>query len=265
MKVSNLLLVGSGSWGKRYISTLSNFQNVKLQIADRTNWKPLIDSRPDAVIVCTPPDSHIEISAYALQKNIPVMIEKPLALSLSEAQTLKQFTAPILVNHIHLFTAGYQTIKKQVKDYCITTIVSNGYNKSPNRTYSSLWDYGPHDISMILDLLDEYPQNILIEEQSQNDGYLYTLEMEFDNCRSISKVGNGCDKKRRDISVIYDINREAYYDDLNRQPNHIPPLTNALNVFIAAINGKPDNRLGLDLALKITQVLEESNSQLALF
>jgi predicted dehydrogenase len=260
----DLLLVGNGKWGSKYVSTLSDFEDVKLQIADRTNWKKLIDTNPNGVIICTPPDSHVEISAYSLERNLPVMIEKPLSLSLLEAKTLKQFTAPILVNHTDLFTEGYETIKKKVKDSCIISIVSNGYNKSPNRTYSSLWDYGPHDLAMILDLLDEYPKNISIKEQSKNDGYLYMLEMEFDNCKTISKIGNGGDRKHRDISVIYDINRKVHYDDLERSVNDFPPLTNALGVFMDAINGKSDSRLGLDLALKITQILEECHNKLAL-
>src|SRR5208283_3041583 len=98
-----LLLVGSGVWGQKYISTLSNFSAVSLEAASRDNWKELIDKKPDGVIVCTPPQSHVEIASYALSQNIPTMIEKPLALSLSEAKLLRQFSAPILVNYVHLF------------------------------------------------------------------------------------------------------------------------------------------------------------------
>ena len=105
--MKNIVLVGgNGKWGQNYISTLKYFQDINLQVATRENWKQLIDKNPDGVIVATPPDSHIEIASYSLSKNIATMIEKPLALSLQEAETLKQFTAPILVNHIQLFTKG---------------------------------------------------------------------------------------------------------------------------------------------------------------
>src|ERR1035437_729108 len=101
----NIVMVGNGQWAQRYISTLSRFPNVNLQIANRDNWKSLIlKTLPEGVIVCTPPQSHIEIATYSLKLGIPTMIEKPLSLSLSEANALKQFCSPILVNHIHLFS-----------------------------------------------------------------------------------------------------------------------------------------------------------------
>ena len=107
-KSLNLLLVGAGKWGMNYVSTLNSFPNIDLKIATRYNWKRLIDEHPDGVFICTHPSSHIEIANYALSRNIPTMIEKPLALSLNEANSLKGFSAPILVNNIHLFSETFR-------------------------------------------------------------------------------------------------------------------------------------------------------------
>src|SRR5580658_1853229 len=91
-----VLCGGTGKWGQNYIKTLSSFENVKLIIANRNNWKILIDDNiPDFVIISTPPQSHIEIAIYALEQNIPVIIEKPLSLSYSVALSLKEFKSLI--------------------------------------------------------------------------------------------------------------------------------------------------------------------------
>src|SRR5271157_4365663 len=109
----SILLVGTGHWGKVYMETFAKyFPREQLEIGTRQNWKSKIDERPDGVIVCTPPNSHVEIALHALQQDIPVMIEKPLALSLKDCERLQGFKACILVNHIHLFSQGYQHLKR---------------------------------------------------------------------------------------------------------------------------------------------------------
>lgn len=250
----NLVLVGAGKWGQNYISTLSQ-DDVNLTIANRNNWKRLIDERPNGVIVCTPPESHIEIASYSLQKDIPTMIEKPLALSMAEVQLLSEFQAPILVNHIHLFSNAYQFLKKTVSPYQIEKIVSLGFNKGPIRAYSSLWDYGCHDIAMILDLAQEYPQDIAVSEIETKNGSLYNIKLKFSKFESESLIGNGGEKRVRKFKVDCNGLRLSY-NDTDRPIGYSPPLTNAIKVFKDSILGKSDERLGLDLALKVTKVLE---------
>ena len=44
----------------------------------------------DGVIVCTPPDSHPAIAIAALERRIPVLCEKPLAIDLSGGQAIEE-------------------------------------------------------------------------------------------------------------------------------------------------------------------------------
>jgi predicted dehydrogenase len=257
----NIVLIGAGKWGKNYISTLSNFSNVNLQIANRDNWKKLIDDKPDGVIISTPPQSHIEIACHSLSLGIPIMIEKPLSLSLSEALVLKQFKAPILVNHIHLFSVAYQNLRDFTHSHKIDKIVSFGVNNSPDRDYSSLWDYGCHDIAMILDLAQEFPHKIKAEQIETERGALFKIKLKFKTFETESYVGNSAEKSVRKIKVSSD-GLNIKYNDNKRPSNQAPPLTMALFTFIKAIEGNKDYRLGLDLSLKVLQVLESCEKSL---
>jgi hypothetical protein len=255
--VFNILLVGNGAWSQIYKSTIQkSFPNISLTTANRQTWKSHINNKPDAVIVCTPPSSHIEIAAYALEKSIPVMCEKPLCLSLKEAEILKQYSAPILINYIHLFSKQYQQVKFDLNNHNINYIRSFGQGDKPERVgYNDLWDYAPHDIAMILDLARQYPKSTKCELISPRK---YGIVLEFSDFVSHSVIGFGAKKRSLIVSSNYNI---LEYSD--RFPSSDLPLTNAIQVFIGALNGKKDYRLGLDLSFDVLRVLEECERSLA--
>jgi len=258
--MKNIVLVGNGAWGKNYVSTIEHsFPTVNLTIADRSNWQSMIDTQPHGVIVATPPESHVHIASYALSKNIPTMIEKPLSLSAKEARELKSYTAPILVNHGQLFTEGYQKLKKLCPVTAIAKIVTMGYSEGPERSYSSLWDYAPHDLAMILDIMGKMPNQIETKLMYDN---MYHIGMKFDNASSSTIVGSGGMEKMRNISIEYD-GLDLSYDDLSRPSTHIPPLQNAIRVFVDSIDGKLDSRLGIHLSLQVLEILELCDQSLA--
>jgi predicted dehydrogenase len=245
-----LLLIGSGIWGKNYISTLSNFPKITLEVADRNNWKNLIDQQPGGAIIATPPQSHVEIASYALEKNIPTLIEKPLSLSLNEAKTLQKYTAPILVNHIHLFSDTFQQLKSDIDISSIKNIYSIGTGNNKERDYSRLWDYGCHNIAEILYLTQKYPNKIDCEKTSDKT---FIISLQFDTIHAVIHVGYAKEKMK-----LIEINEEVVYNGLIEQS----PLTNALSVFINAVDGKKDDRLGLNLSLDVLRILEDCENRL---
>jgi predicted dehydrogenase len=251
--IDNVLLVGAGKWGQKYVSTLAEFPNVSLMIASRNNWKALIDQKPDAVIVCTPPQSHIEIASYALNKNIPTMIEKPLALSLEDAESISQYdTVPVLVNHIHLFASIYQDIRHQLLGKRIKSIRTVASSNSAERDYSRLWDYGPHDIAMVLDLSQQYPHTVECISRAPRQ---FDITMKFDDFDALIEIGVSDQRQR-----LLNINDGEFVYDGMREPH--PPLKEAIKVFLDATHGSKDYRLGLDLPLKTMCILERCQASL---
>lgn len=264
--MKNIILVGAGKWGKNYITTFKSFPEIELKIAKREDWKQLINLNPDGVIIATQPDSHIEIASYALERNIPVLIEKPLALSLQEAEKLKKFTAPIMVDYTHLYSNYYRHVLSTIRNTQLRSIVTNGYNNTPDRKYSALWDYGSHDIAIVMDLQGPYkPFQVSCKKIPSDSGEMYQIDLYFKSWIDFSAhclVGNGGSKKARDITINME-GVTVYHDDtvVNHDPS---PLHNIIDIFLKNIDGKSErwNRESLNFALTVTKILEHCEKSL---
>jgi predicted dehydrogenase len=58
-----------------------------------TDWRAMLDQEKlDAVVVCTPHNYHVEPTVTALEHGLHVLLEKPLAASVAEAQAILQAT-----------------------------------------------------------------------------------------------------------------------------------------------------------------------------
>jgi len=103
---------------KKYVPNLQIFKD----------YKELMDiAKPDAVIVCTPPNLHYEVGMYAYERNIHAFIEKPFTNSESKAKDLKEkFESKDLVNqcgYVNRFNDVFITLKKYVEQGLIGEIV----------------------------------------------------------------------------------------------------------------------------------------------
>mgnify|MGYP003630617742 CR=1 FL=1 len=258
MASKRLVHVGKGPWGTNYLKTYKKFP-VVIQVAERGTWQSLIDSRPDGVVICTPPSTHIEIARHALELGIPVMIEKPLALAFSEASVLGQYSSPILVNHLYLFSAKYQALKQAVQNKRIKTISTTGIGTRSHEGYSVLWDYGPHDISMILDLIGSVPDKVFATRQNVQDFTQYTIQLFFGSSLiTTTTIGIGA-ARQRSVSVDFEGGKEFFVDSMDEDPG---PLYNAIDTFLGVLEGRPDDRAGLKSALEVLGVIETCNQSI---
>src|SRR5207302_1106951 len=92
------------------------------------DYRELIDrDAVELVDVCTPPESHAEMTIAALQAGKHVLCEKPLALSLAEATAMEQASAaarsarPQLVDAVH-HEQRYLPFRRLLRD-----VVSSGF------------------------------------------------------------------------------------------------------------------------------------------
>lgn len=74
----------------------------------------------DAVVICTPNDSHLEYAMAALAAGKHILLEKPMTLSGGQARELAQAAAGAgvlcRVGYVYRFSSLIQTARKQVRD-----------------------------------------------------------------------------------------------------------------------------------------------------
>ena len=173
----NLGLIGAGRWGRNYIRTVERLPGVRLAAVASRNpetqtrvgpsvqvvreWKSILDVGLDGLILAVPPTVQPEITLHAIEAGLPLLLEKPMALDLvlareivSQAQARDVYVA---VNHIYLHHPAFIQLKRCLAETGerITSIRTHSGNHGPFRAeWGALWDWGPHDVAMALDLID---------------------------------------------------------------------------------------------------------------
>ncbi|MFH1131529.1 MAG: Gfo/Idh/MocA family oxidoreductase [Pseudomonadota bacterium] len=184
----NIAVVGAGYWGRNYVRNLAVLPEVNLvwvcdldeqariraaQIAPdvRTTTdlqQVLKDQDVEAVVVATNSTFHYEHSLAALRADKHVLVEKPLATSLSQAEELVKFARSsgrtLMVGHLMLYHPAVERLREMVKAnelgrlYYISALrVNLGRVRSDENV---LWSFAPHDLSMILHLLGRMPKSV---------------------------------------------------------------------------------------------------------
>lgn len=76
-----------GVWGRDFSKTQEFASRHEIERAHE-NLPSLLESDVDAIYVCTPPGSHAEYSRAALEAGKHVLVEKPMASSVDECETM---------------------------------------------------------------------------------------------------------------------------------------------------------------------------------
>ena len=124
-------MIGAGTIGKRHLQAISEVADAELVaivdtdplaegIANKANARFFLSTRqllkemqPHGVIVCTPTEDHLKPVLASIEHNAHVLVEKPIAPSLDQAQQIndhsKRFNKQVLVGHHRNATHGPQT------------------------------------------------------------------------------------------------------------------------------------------------------------
>jgi len=168
-------LIGAGRWGKVYIRTLlslpdrcrlthlctSKPENAALiphPVTIVPGWRELIAADCDAVIIATPPQTHAELLEACVKAGKPCVVEKPLCFDVATAERLDRLVQaagiPVLVDHTHVLTSAYETLKRTVKQAgepvrMVATPVQ--LSKTPARIRSMAPELGQHSEEVLLE------------------------------------------------------------------------------------------------------------------
>ncbi len=182
----NIALVGSGYWGKNLarnfyeLGVLSvicdkneeildvfrkKYPNIEI-LSDYANLLKRDDI--DGVCIATPAVTHYPIARDFLLNGKDVLVEKPIALSLKDGEDLLKIAEEkgriLMVDHILRYHPAVIELKKIIDEGVlgkIEYIYSNRLNMGKlRREENILWSFAPHDISVILYLMEDVPEKV---------------------------------------------------------------------------------------------------------
>lgn len=181
-------IIGCGYWGPNLIRNLDRLPDCEIKLICDTNQKRLDDMKSrypytditchsddlfdsqeiDAVFICTPVHTHYHLAKKGLENHKHVFIEKPMAESVIQCEELnkiaKDNNVKLMVGHTFLYNPVVRKIKEIIESNelgDIQYIASRRLNLGLfQKDINVAWDLAPHDISIILYLVDENPISV---------------------------------------------------------------------------------------------------------
>lgn len=183
-----IAVVGLGNWGKNVVRSFAGRRNCTLSyICDidpgtlqtyrrlypgaqpTTSYETVLnDANIDAVALSTPAPDHFEMAYAALLAGKHVYVEKPMALSVSDAERLVDCAdtrgLKLMVGHLLEYHPAVEFMKEQIDSGALGTIhymYSQRLNLGVVRqAENAFWCLAPHDISVALYLFGMEPDGV---------------------------------------------------------------------------------------------------------
>lgn len=176
-KAIKIGVVGVGNMGQHHARVLSLLKDVELvgiadinverglDIASKYRVRFFEDYRDllphvEAVCVAVPTRAHYTVGMTCLQEGVHVLIEKPIAASIAEAESLVNAAAQaqriLQVGHIERFSPAFQELSKVLKTEQLMAIEARRMSPAAQRAndVSVVLDLMIHDIDLLLELAD---------------------------------------------------------------------------------------------------------------
>jgi len=188
-----MAVVGYGYWGPNLARNIAERPELRLmglcefdreRAADFTRRHPgcavehdldalLIDPRVQALAIATPPRTHYELARRALEAGKHVLVEKPLATSVGEAEELIELAASVdrvlMPGHTFVYSPPVNKVRELIQSgelgdvYFIT---SSRMNLGIYQADGVISDLAPHDLSILLYWLGQPVTQIAAAGQS---------------------------------------------------------------------------------------------------
>lgn len=245
MDVVRIAVVGLGYWGPNLLRNFSNIDNCRVKTCCDLDWKvlertkkqyPSVDvtdnydilvSDPDldAVAIAVTASKHFELAKKAILNGKHVFVEKPLTTTLQDAEELvglaQEKGVKLMVGHLMEYHPAVELMKEMVQNgelgeiyYMYSQRVNLGQIR---RDENALWSLAPHDISIIIYLLETDPVNVSARGQAyiQKDiEDVVFLNMEFPNKIIANVQLSWLDPHKIRRTTIVGSKKMAVFDDM---------------------------------------------------
>ena len=259
-----------------------------------TDWRDLLE-KVDVVSIATPTETHCEIACAFLEKGVHVLVEKPIALSIDEADKMidaaERSGAKLMVGQLERFNPAMVALRPHVTEPLYFEI--HRVSPFPNRSLDVdvVLDVMIHDLDAVQWLVGE---NVKVSEiravgipviSDKVDAANARIEFENGAVANITASRIGTEKIRKtrfyqtNSYVVLDyatkfasltsLNPEASHPllaiNINRlEINHVEPLRAEITAFLDSIENDTappvtgqDGRRALALAVGVLDRIEE--------
>lgn len=179
-------VVGCGYWGSKHVRTLMAMETVsRVCVIDPSDERraavtrvyPRVDEcrtlddalgQIDAVVIAVPPTLHAPLALQAIAHGVHVMVEKPLAPSVAECQTMvdaaEKMGVTLMVGHTFEYHPAVWELQSMVQRgdlgdlyYLDTARLNLGLYQ---RDVNVVFDLAPHDVSILNYVLGSSPTTV---------------------------------------------------------------------------------------------------------
>ena len=234
----SIAVIGAGYWGKKVISEILSLQrdgfDVSLhsvvdsspaaldicrkefgQIDCRSGYQDLLsDQDLSGVHIASPNTTHFKVASEFIRNGKHALVEKPLALSSTEAFELvrlaKEQDRILCTGHIHRFNNGVRALRRVVASGVLGDLYYLHLKWTGLLPFQSnrevITDLGPHPFDICNSLLESWPRKISCRGRGfrNNAGYeMADIYSEHPNGLDASIELSWLDvEKHRDVSVV---------------------------------------------------------------
>ncbi|HEY5912975.1 MAG TPA: Gfo/Idh/MocA family oxidoreductase, partial [Verrucomicrobiae bacterium] len=243
-KVIKVGVVGCGYWGPNLVRNLRQAPDCQLKVicdvatsrvehmkrmhpdvATTAVFQELLDDPElDAIVIATPVRFHYEMAKACLSVGKHVFIEKPMARTEAEGEELVALAERkglvLMVGHTFLFSPAVRRMKEiidagdigQVQYISARRLNLGLFQKDINVA----WDLAPHDISILLYLLEENPLEVSCQGSSHvskgiEDVTMMSLKFRKNLCAFVHN--SWLDPKKVRQMTVVGSQRMIIYDD----------------------------------------------------
>ena len=252
---------GAGAWGRNHVRSVAALPEAELvAVCDLSESRraavhrqyPAVTVTDDAneafdlaqaVVIATPASSHGELAVRAIERDLPLLVEKPFALSVKDALAVAELAdargVPVVVGHLLLFHPVVMRLKSLIDDgelgsvyYLYSQRVNLGQVRPDE---NALWSFGPHDAAVALDLLGTMPCKV----SAQGKSYLQPgiedvvfMNMEFASGVMAHVQMSWLDPHKERRLTVVGSNKMAVFDDME--------IREKLKIYDRGVDRPPD-------------------------
>ncbi|HVW56736.1 MAG TPA: Gfo/Idh/MocA family oxidoreductase [Rhizobiaceae bacterium] len=305
-----IAVLGCGYWGSNHIRTLKSLHALyAVSDANRARAEGFASEQEclaidpdelheradvDAIVMALPPQFHAENAIRAVRAGKDVLVEKPVALTVADAEravkAARDERRVFMVGHVLRFHPAFERLKALIDAgelgevrYIHSHRLGLGKFHTEN---DALWDLAPHDLSMIVAITGEPPDEIRGEGAALLDhlsdfahlhmhfpsgirSHLFASRLNPYRERRLTVVGTRAMAVFDDVApwerklAVY---RHAIWQDSGQwaftanEPSYVKveegmPLTRELQHFIHCIGTREEPRTNGEEAIRVLEIL----------